>query len=130
VTDLASNGTPMDVLTEEDWQTEYTLSKFGNVAEEKLYGWTLDGGHDDECGNSTDWHLWSARFNADESIPSLRAGVILQELSGGAVVAFRYHSAEEMERDWKSRERHYADYVHSECEDGAECEGCNCCENR
>jgi hypothetical protein len=130
MTEMSNNGTPMGVLTEEDWSTEYTFGKFGNAAEEKLYSWTLDSGQNDECGNSVDWHTWSARFNADKDIPALRAGVILQERSGGAVVAFRYDSAEELERDWEFRVQAWMEYVHGECADGIECDGCEHCENR
>lgn len=129
MTDLASNGTPLDELTEADWSTDYGLDKFGTVAEEKIWSWTLDSGQDDECGNSVDWHWWAARFDGNGENPVLRAGVIIQERSGGAVCAFRYGTVEELDEAWKWRQVTYAEAVHAECEDGVDCEGCNACEN-
>lgn len=130
MTDLASNGTPIDVLTGVDWETPYGLGKFDTIAAEKLHAWTLDSGQDDDCGNSTDWHWWAARFDAEPVTDgdAMGVGVILEERSGGSVTAMRYTSAEEFRKDWESRERHYAEYVHSGCADGIECEGCESCE--
>jgi len=130
VTDMASNGTPMDVLTGEDWETPYGPGKFDTVASEKIWSWTLDSSQDDDCGNSVDWHWWAARFDAEPVTddPSMRAGVIVEERSGGSVCATRYDSAEELRRDWESRERHYAEHVHAGCDDGVKCEGCAHCE--
>lgn len=131
MTDLASNGTPIDVLTAEDWETPYGLSKFGTVAEEKLHAWTLVGSQNAETGNATDWHWWAARFDAEPVTDgdAMGVGVILEVRSGGSVTATRYTSAGELRKDWESRERHYAEYVHSGCADGIECEGCESCES-
>lgn len=131
MTELASNGTPIDVLTEEDWETPYGLEKFTTVAEEKLHAWTLGSGQNAETGNATDWHWWAARFDAEPVTKdsAMGVGVILQTLSNGRVAAVRYTSAEELRQDWESRERHYAEYVHSECDDGVNCDGCECCES-
>jgi len=129
VTDLASNGTPLDELTETDWSTPYTSSKFDNVAEEKIWSWTLDSGQADDCGNSTQWQWWAARFDGDDETPALGAGVIIEERSGGAVVAFRYSTVKELEEDWTSRVVQYAKHVHSECTEGLDCVGCPSCEN-
>lgn len=127
--ELASNGTPMDVLTEEDWSEPYGLGKFDTVAEEKIWSWTLDSGQDDDCGNSSDWHWWAARFDGNRENPVLRAGVIIEERSGGAVCAIRYSTSEELDKAWASRELRYAEYVHSKCENGIDCWGCEHCEN-
>lgn len=130
MSDLASNGTPLDTLTEEDWSTPYVGGeKFDNVAEEKIWSWTLDSRQDADCGNSTDWHWWAARFDGDKETPGLGAGVIIEERSGGSVSAVRYDTTEGLRKAWESREAHYSEYVHSGCEDGADCEGCGSCEN-
>lgn len=129
MTDLASSGTPLDELTEADWNLTYALSKFDSIAAEKIWSWTLDSGQDDDCGNSVDWHWWAARFDGNDETPALGAGVIIEERSGGAVYAVRYGTAKELDEAWASRLAHYAKYVHSECADGIECDGCISCEN-
>jgi hypothetical protein len=131
MTELASNGTPMDVLTEEDWETPYGLGKFDSIAQEKLYVWSLDGGHKDETGGGE--FPWSCLFVQPEReadrVPALRAGVILTVSTGGGVSSARYDTAEELAVAWKDHEDTYAQWLHSECEDGVECDGCNACEN-
>lgn len=119
--EMASNNTPVDVLTEDDWETLYGLGKFDTIAAEKLHAWTLDSGQDEECGNSTDWHWWAALFKDELAI--------VEEVSSGAVTAIRYPSQAELMAAWGERETAYTEYVHSGCKDGTECEGCNSCEN-
>lgn len=126
--DLASNGTKISELTEKDWSTEYGLSKFDSIAAEKLYSWDPD--RDNTCGNSTDWHWWAAMFPGDEETPALGAGVIVEEMSGGRTAAIRYDTKEDLDEAWAEREKQYAEYEHSDCADGIECEGCFSCENR
>jgi len=128
MTELASNGTPLDVLTEGDWGTPYGLGKFNTVAEEKLHDWTLDQGHAAETGGGE--FPWSARFDADKEIPALKAGVILSVAGSGAVTSQRYDTAEELATAWKDREDVYAAWVHSECPDGAGCDGETGCLDR
>lgn len=131
MTELASNNTPMDTLTEEDWTTDYGLGKFDTIAAEKLYTWTLEGRHDreNETGNSTDWDFAAVRFNGDKDVPALWAGAIVSELSDGSVSAMRYETTEALDDSWAYAEDMYAQYVHGGCADGVECEGCNACEN-
>lgn len=131
MTDLASNGTPMDVLTEEDWNTPYGLTKFDTVAAEKLHHWSLSQGYDEECGNAVDWHWWAARFDGDPEDPDFAggSGVILTEMSGGSVTATRYDSVAEYNAAWFNVEDQWLTYVHQDCEAGRECDGCPECEN-
>lgn len=125
--DLASNGTPMDELTEQDWEDRYPFSKFDTVAAEKIYSWEVDPG--DTCGNSTDWHWWAAKFDGSADDVTLGAGVIIEEMSSGSTTAIRYEKVEDYNKAWKGRERQYAEYRHAECENGMRCEGCFSCEN-
>lgn len=116
--DNASNGTPVDTLTEDDWQTDYGLGKFTTIAAEKLYAWDPD----DTCGNSTEWYWWAGLHR--------EALVIVVELSSGAVSAAHYDTAEALDTAWEALEAQYTAYVHAECTDGVECDGCAECENR
>jgi hypothetical protein len=128
VNDLASNGTPMDVLTDQDWETEYGLVKFDTVAAEKIHSWTLDSSQTDECGNSVDWLWWAAKFDGADG-QDMGAGVILTEMSGGSVTAARYESAAEYNAAWFNIEDQWLTAVHADCTDGKDCEGCQNCEN-
>jgi hypothetical protein len=119
--ELASNGTPLDVLTEGDWETPYGLVKFGTIAEEKLYDWTMVQGHQEETGGGE--FPWSARFDADDKIPALKAGVIISVDTRGGVTSQRCDTAEELAAAWKDHEDAYAAWVHGECPDGAGCDG-------
>lgn len=121
MSELASNGTPLDVLTANDWDTPYGPGKFDSVAAEKIHSWTLDGNQDEECGNSTDWY-WRAALFRDER-------VILEEVSSGAVYALRYQSEVELNAAWSMREEAWEDAVHAECAAKRECEGCFNCES-
>lgn len=125
--DLASNGTPMDTLTEQDWEDRYPLSKFDSVAAEKIYSWDADPG--DTCGNSMDWHWWAAKFDGNADNVALGAGVIIEEMSSGATTAIRYQNVEEYNKEWESREEQYEEYRHAECVKRRDCEGCFHCEN-
>lgn len=124
----ASNGTPMDVLTDADWTTEYGLGKFDTIAAEKLHTWTLDSSQTEDCGNSTYWHWWAAKFDAADD-QAMGSGVILTEMSGGSVTASRYDSVVEHNAAWFNMREQYMDAVHEECKYGRECEGCSNCEN-
>jgi hypothetical protein len=126
---LASNGTPMDELTEQDWEDRYPLGKFDTVAAEKIHSWTLDSNQDDECGNSTDWHWWAAKFDGSADNIALGAGVIVEEMSSGSTSAVRYETKEEYDKVWSGMQEQYEEYRHAECAKGRECEGCFSCEN-
>lgn len=134
MTDLASNGTPIDVLTEQDWDTPYGLGKFDTVGTEKVHSWTLTTNQSRECGNSTDWHWWAAGFDADgtDDMPGgpLGGGVIIQEDSQGAVTGQRFGTRSAYLETWAALEKEYDEYVHGECADGTECDGCPECEYR
>lgn len=121
MSEMARNGTPFDVLTEEDWATPYGPGKFDTVAAEKIHSWTLDGNQDEECGNSTGWHWWAALFRDER--------VILEELTSGAVHALRYEGGVELNAAWHIREETWEDARHAECAANRKCEGCFNCEN-
>ena len=127
--DKASNGTPMNVLTEADWETPYGLGKFDTVAAEKVWHWTLSSGQTEDCGNSTDWYWWSAKFDFDGDDPAHGFGIIVTEMSGGSVSATRYESAVERDAAWLNLMEQYLDAAHKTCEDGRDCDGCPECEN-
>lgn len=129
MSDMASNGTPMGTLTDADWETPYGLGKFDTIAAEKLHMRTLDGWKFEETGNAVDWNWWAARFEGDADEPGMRAGAILTALSDGSTSAARYYTAGELDAAWERCEREYALFVHSECADGVDCDGCDSCEN-
>jgi hypothetical protein len=134
MTEMASNGTPLDVLTMDDWETPYRSgSKFTTVAAEKVYSWTLGSGQDEECGNATDWHLWSARFDpkGTEDMPGgpMGGGVILTVDSQEFVNAERFGTRSGCAETWASLVREWDEHLHSDCEDGADCGGCVNCDN-
>jgi hypothetical protein len=134
MTEMASNGTPLDVLTMDDWESPYgSGSKFATVAAEKVWLWTLDSQQDDECGNAIDWHSWSARFDPEgkEDMPGgpMGGGVILTTDSRGFVNAERYGTRSGCAETWASLVREWEEFRHSGCEDGADCGGCVNCDN-
>ena len=96
-------------------------SKFHSAAAELVYSWTLDSGQDDECGNAVDWHWWAAIFRSER--------LIIETMTNGSVYLQRFDSDAELNAAWSNREEAYAGYVHSECKDGRECEGCVSCDN-
>lgn len=126
MTDMASNGTPLDTLTEDDWETLYGLGKFDTIAAEKVWSWVLDGTQDDDTGNSSDWKWWAARFDANGS-SEIRGGVIVEEKSDGSVFAYRYDDPSVLNAVWEARELEYSRYVHGDCKDGVDCLGCSSC---
>lgn len=131
--DKASNGTPLDVLTEADWDTPYEGAKFDTIGTEKVYSWTLDSQHDEECGNATDWHWWAARFGVGgtEDMPGgpMGGGVIVQTDSQGFVTGQRFGTRSACMETWALMVKEYDDARHDECDDGTDCDGCAHCEN-
>jgi len=97
-------------------------SKFPSAAAEIVYGWTLGTNQDDSCGNSSEWNWWAAVFKAERLI-------IQEEGCNGAVYLLSFDTDAELNEAWSSREDDYDDYVHAECADGRDCEGCVSCEN-
>lgn len=110
MTEAADNGT---MLTEAHWQAcglecpalfggvckrdagEFcTLYKFDTAAAELIYGWTLDMSQDEDCGNSTDGPAWFALFKDER--------VILTELSGGRVTAWRVPESDDLDAAWNA----------------------------
>lgn len=79
-------------------------AKFSNAAAEVVHGWTLESFQDDQAGNSVEGDGWFALFRTpnDERHDDnpMGAGVILCELSNGAVQVTRFGSDEELTRDW------------------------------
>lgn len=82
-------------------------AKFPSAAAEVIYSWTLSSGQSEECGDSVEGNAWYALFrNPDAGTfdGPMGAGVILTELSSGAVMAHLYETTEELDEAWRKCE--------------------------
>lgn len=79
-------------------------AKFPSAAAQVVHSWTLDGTQDEQCGDSVMGSAWHALFRTPESERTgnnpMGAGLILTELSSGAIELTVFDSAEELTEVW------------------------------
>ena len=116
--------TDMNVITEADFESAewgdyvddsgYLKPKFDSVAAYKLHQLTLDSTQDEDHGNATEWHRWSALFRnvteSDSSHKSEQPAAILHTDSQGFVSAEWYGDGNGAEEVWASLVKEWEEY--------------------